>query len=379
MPPPDPTQPAGPQNDSVLISGFAGLKNTVSPERLSPKDLARARNIDLDDAEQAHRRRGRRLAVIGNFHSLFNTEGGRVFGVKDGVLSRINPDYSVDEVVSGIASDPLSYTQIGPMLYFSSTSNSGKIQLQTLTPDRWGSIGGDGLWFSPVVHPELPQLAGPAAPNPNVPIAGPDVTLPPINGRLFGAPPMAQFIAWYNGRIYLAAKRTLWATELYLYDFVDKTKNYRQFEADITGLAAVEDGIYVGTADAVYFISGSFTDGARTRRIHSPCIPGSMIVVPAEHVDPEARIRPDLPGKSRKAMLCHTQSGIVVGLEGGTTYNLTDDTYWFPQAQRAATMFREQDGMRTVVSALDSGGTPSENARFGDFLDATIIRANGIG
>jgi hypothetical protein len=37
-------------------------------------------------------------------------------------------------------------------------------------------------------------------------------------------------------------------------------------------------------------------------------------------------------------------------------------------------MFRRQDGYNTYVTVLDSEGMPVQNAAFGDYLDATIIR-----
>src|ERR1700677_3122469 len=176
--PPPPPPAAPPVDDSIVIREFSGLRNTISPERLSPKELARGRNIDIDDAEQIHRRRGQRLALIGNFASLFNTEGGSVYVVMNGQLGRLYPNYSFMPIVAGIAPDPLSYVQIGPTLYFSSASNSGIINLRTLEPGPWGEIGGSGFWFSPVVHPTTPPLAGPGTPSPNVPLVGPGFTLP---------------------------------------------------------------------------------------------------------------------------------------------------------------------------------------------------------
>ena len=58
--PQDPNLP-----DTVIVGAYDGLKNTVAPERMGPKDLQKAINIDLDDSGQPRRRRGYELALDG--------------------------------------------------------------------------------------------------------------------------------------------------------------------------------------------------------------------------------------------------------------------------------------------------------------------------
>ena len=100
-------------------------------------------------------------------------------------------------------------------------------------------------------------------------------------------------------------------------------------------------------------------------------VPGSMVPAPGELADPHNM---DQPVESRKAMMFLTDSGVCVGMEGGQSFNITQNHVWFPRAASAAPLFRRQDGVNTYLAVLDSRGTPTDSARIGDYIDAQIIR-----
>lgn len=340
--------PVGVTQDSVVLSKFVGLRNTIGQERLAPGELERAQNIDLDDAGQPHRRRGYTQVAAGAWHSLYTSTRGTL-GVKDGVLSIINPDYSTQVLKAGVGPSPVAYVDVGPETYFSSASDSGVI-LADNTVEPWGAVGGAGTWLSPVVNPTS--------------------TLSPIQGRLLGAPPMATALAYYNGRVYLAEGRTVWATELFMYRYVDKTRTYMLFETDVTVIGAVTNGLYVGTRTGVYFLGGTFGEMRRQPLSAYGAIPGTLVNVPAELVHPQANT-------SRNAVVFMTTSGLVAGFDDGQLLNLTQDRVLFPGAVAGAALFRRQDGVNQYIGATDSGGSPTSAARIGDYVDVEIRRFRG--
>ena len=348
----DPTQ------DSIVIDRFTGLKNVITTERLAPPDLARAVNIDLDDAGQVHRRRGYTQVVSGNWHSLFRSNNGTVYGVQNGVLGIVRPNYAFTALQSGIGPGPLAYVQVGPDIYFSSPASSGRITASnTVVP--WGAVNDGGFWFSPVVNPTD--------------------SLPPIKGKQLAKPPMATSLTYYNGRIYLSNQRALWATELYAYNYVDKTKSYLFFETNINVLGAVIDGIWVGTDDAIWFLSGDKHPLKRERILNARVIPGSLVYVPTELIHPQRRIQPEAPIDSKLSVCFLTSQGLLAGLPGGELHDLTETRVLFPEAISSSALFRRQDGINHYLNVSDSGGDPTNAARIGDYVDATIIRAAGAG
>jgi hypothetical protein len=313
--------------------------------------LEAAVNVDIDDVGQIHRRRGYTRVAGGNFHSLYSDETGLVLAVKDNTLGVIYDNYVFEPLLPSAGSDPLDYVRVGETVYFSSAVASGKIG-SDLVVSRWGEQVAPGTWLSPVVRPTS--------------------TLGMVKGKLISAPPMATALTYFNGRIYLANENVVWATELYLYDYVDKTKNFLQFESDITMLATVADGIYVGTKDAVWFLSGPFNEMKRIKLISYGALPRSAVDVPAELIKPQIEQDPQSP--IRNAVMFMTNYGVCAGFDGGAIYNLTQAEVLLPTARTVAPMFRRQDGVNSYVAVTDCGGTPSANTRIGDYVDAEIVR-----
>src|SRR5574343_397415 len=351
--PPSPPPSNNPDPDPSIVFGkFAGLTNTVTPERLDANELWKAENVDLDDRGMLHRRRGYTQRISGKAHSLFTAANGEVYAVIDNELVIIRQDFSTHLVRSDMGPHPLAYVQVGDTIYFSSPSDSGKIIDGVVSP--WGADV-DHMWLSPVVPP-TPTLAA-------------------IRGRVLGQPPAATVLAYFNGRIYLANGRQVWATDLYLYDYVDKTRNFWTFESDVVMLGVVTDGIYVGTLDGVWWVSGPTFDKMKRQKVmDSPVIPGSMVDIPAEIANPpQIGMDADTPLKIAVSFL--TTNGFCVAQDGGQAYNLTEAKFIFPFTESAAAMFQRQDGINKYVAVCDSGGTPVTTARIGDFVEAELIRA----
>lgn len=358
---PDPQAGAPLPEVGKVLNSWTGLKNTLQPERLDPKDLVRARNVVLDDSGQPSRRRGYTLKLRGNVHSLFTSYQGVVLGVVNSELGVINPDYS-HQPLAFIGTDPaagmlpLAYAQVGDLVYYVGEIDRGVVNLPGCSWGPWGDP--DDLWLSPVVNPTE--------------------TLPPVAGRLLKQPPYATCLTYFNGRLYLGQGRTLWATDLYLYNFVDATSGYKLFEADITMTGAVTDGVYVGTKEAVWFLTGpTFAEMKRVWAMDAGVIPGSMVYIPGELANP-----PQVPLVAmtpiESAIMFMTTKGVCIGLDGGKVTNMTETKYIFPDSVGAAALFRQQDGVNQYIAALQNGGSPTQSAAIGDHLDVTIIRGSGF-
>lgn len=337
---------------SILLGSFTGIKNTVSEERLGKDDLAAAVNVDIDDAGQLRRRRGMVQRDTRRCHSA-KTLGNITLIVLEGVLGQLFPDYSFTAIAT-VGDDPLCYARVGDTIYYSGESTSGKI-VQGIRSD-WGEAGA-GTWVSPVIRPTP--------------------TLGQIRGKQLTAPPNATCMEVYKGRIYLGAGPVIWATETYKYDRVDRTRNFLPFEAEVTMIAAVDDGLYVGTVDELMFMAGTLDAGFKLTHItQGGVIPGSCVVVPYSKSLPQARSGPVPEGSGPLFM---SASGIIVGTNSGNAFNLTQDRTVFPGAVNAAALYREDQGANSYIAVADSAGGPVANARIGDYVDAEIIRASQRG
>lgn len=381
-----PAKPKKAQNDSVEFRKFVGLKNVVDRERLGPDELEIAINVDLDDVGELHRRRGRRLVAAGNWSGLIESNEGRIYGILNGSLVRVYPNFTTAILKGGFEQFlplPLAFVQVGPLLYFSCREQAGIIDTRDDTVSPWQ---GPSLGPTPIadpLDPHAPPLpALPAGTWWYSPVVNPQTTLPPIAGKILGPPPPnAEFLAYFNGRIFLGEGKNVWHTELFNYRYVNKTRNLFQFEADITMLGSVTDGLYVGTTEGLWFMSlatrveghpaGAFK---RVRVMDSGVLPGSMVYIPGELANPaQVGLNEDTPLKV--SLMFMTQAGYCAGQDGGQAVNFSEDKFIFPAADRAAAMYRNQAGTHQYVAVLNSGGSPSSNARIGDYVDATIRKA----
>ncbi len=378
----NPAQPTAfaPPKDSVEFRKFVGLKNTVERERLGPDELELAINVDLDDVGELHRRQGSQLVAPGNWASLFNSDLGKVYGICNGSLGRILPNFSFLPIQTGFNPlDPLANVQVGPNIYWSCRTQAGIIDVQNDTC---------GPWVGPSLPP--PYIPDPLDPNalppPALPmntwwwspVVNPLTTLPPVKGKILGPPPFAQFLAYFNGRIWLAQGKTLWHTELFLYNYVNVTRNFMQFEHEITMVGSVTDGIYVGTKEGVWFLShGTRIEGhppgafKRVRVMDSGVIPGSMVYIPGELGNPP-QVGLDSKTPTKVSLMFMTTNGYCVAEDSGRTTNFSEANFIFPDAVSASAMYRFQLGMHQYVTKLNHGGTPTTNVRIGDHVDVTL-------
>jgi hypothetical protein len=382
----NPPQPAASQlqSDSVSFRKFAGLKNIVESERLGPDELEIAINVDLDDVGELHRRQGAQLKVPGNWSNIFTSNNNRIYGVYNGNLVRVYPNFATLIMQTGFdPTVPIAYEQVGDNLYWSCSTQNGIIDTIHDT---------SGPWLGPSLGPNyIPDLLDPNAPQAPAlpagtwwlsPIVNPKSTLAPIKGRILGPPPFASFLAYFNGRIYMGIGKTVWYTELYLYNYVNVTKNFFNFESDVTMVGSVTDGIYVGTKnDGVWFLSPApriegHPAGAmkRLRVMDSGVVPGSMVYMPGELGNPpQVGLDSDTPVKV--SILFMTGNGYCVAQDGGNTTNFSEDKFIFPTSKVASAMYRQQQGVHQYVAVLNSQGDPVSNARISDHVDTTLRKA----
>lgn len=340
--------------ESIVLEKFLGLNNVRSPERLAMGELSIARNVVLDDAQQMRSREGYAVRAAGSHHSFCNI-AGRAFVVRAGVLGVLGAGLTFTPLAT-VGDDPLSYTEVGDVVYASSTSWSGKISATNIV-SAWGAASSGAQWISPVMTPTA--------------------TLGQISGRRLSLPPLSELVAEHNGRIYLAIDNMLWVTELYLYSQVDRDKNFIQFEHRITMLYSGDGGLYVGTTRKVYFLPGTFTQGMRINTaMDAGVIPGSLVEIPAPMVHPGAgsQLIPEgfLP-------VFTTTAGICVGLAAGEVHNLTQGRVEFPIVAQAAALHRNDSGNSQYIVSEAGGSAWSLNTRTKTVTELTGYGFNSFG
>lgn len=408
------------------LKNFTGLANTVSAESLPEGGLVAARNVDIDDAGSIRRRRGTSLIEAGNFHSLFRSADGRLLVVRNGDLCRLNDALQATVIYPEVGDEKIHYEQIGDVVFAKSPTCALRISANG-EAQPWGVPHASGLHLSVVagtmpgglyqvaatlvrksdgleggvaeiqvidlagnsaIAVTLPEVAGYEA---NIYVSAPNgealfLAAAGVNGatvissqaaqrgiplRSIGKyPPTGRGpLARGFGRLYIADGHVLWATDPGQYEQVTRESGYRLFEGRITFLASVAAGVFVGTESGVYFMAGPF-DAARLSPVSNQGAPEQT----PQEIDLAYVLKGDQQGVG---VLFMTDGGICVGLADGQVINLTNKQFEFPKASEVSVLYRKQDGLNQFVGVSSHPGTPTGSARFGDFVDAEIIRHKG--
>lgn len=171
-------------------------------------------------------------------------------------------------------------------------------------------------------------------------------------------PPMGKALDHYNGRIFIvdaAEPNVVWYTEAQDYDHVNLRKNYYQFAAPVSVIAAVKDGLYV-CADQTYFIPGAGNPDARREIIlEFGAIEGSASTLP----------------NSANAIWMSIH-GPVIGKDGGVVELIAEKAIAAADMTNATSMVREKDGLRQFVVVGSNG--ESSFLQAGSYAEAEIVR-----
>lgn len=169
-------------------------------------------------------------------------------------------------------------------------------------------------------------------------------------------PPPGTGLELHNARIYIAQGKVLWPTDPFRYGLYMPHKSHFPFADEIRMHAAVSDGIYVATAAKTYFLSGMDTDALRIREVLPYGAPAGAAT--------------KLPGTDRIAWFSHR--GWVLGGSSGAVKNLMEAQNAVAAFARAATLYREEGGLKQLIAIAQQGVAPAGQAK--DYTDYEIAR-----
>lgn len=168
----------------------------------------------------------------------------------------------------------------------------------------------------------------------------------------------------FNGRLVTAQGDTVWFSEPYRYGLTSLRHNFVRFNSAVTVVEPVTGGVFVGTREAVYFLAG---DGPRTFQqgvasTNGPGVGGSTLVpssaLPKKYADQT----------SGMAAVWLGPRGYSVGLPSGMAHDIQQDRLDLPQIEAGRTVFWTVDGLKQVVSVVESPLSAGPGAA----IDSTI-------
>lgn len=177
--------------------------------------------------------------------------------------------------------------------------------------------------------------------------AGKPSTNIPLDRLLMAPPPAWNDIDWYRASLLFAVDDLLVYSEDFNYELVDQSKNFLSFGQRIHTIAAVEDGFYVGTGKAHYWLTGTDMASLSLLKVANyGSVPGTKVYVDGTVVG-SGEATEELP-------IWATKRGFVVGLPGGTLKNVHEREVDFPVASSGTALYRNANTQNHYIAVVRS-------------------------
>lgn len=161
-----------------------------------------------------------------------------------------------------------------------------------------------------------------------------------------------------DGRLIVASGNILYYSELFAPTLHNPAKSYIPFAENITMIRPCDGGIYV-SADETYWIAGDLASGAINTVLPYKAVFGTDSEVP-----------------NSNNVWWMSERGMVVGAPGGEVENVQEKFVAVDAATAGASLYREHDGMRQMLSSLF--GTQTNVMAASSYMEFEVIRKETV-
>lgn len=398
--------------DPILIKFPKGLDNR-NREYALPEGTARVlKNVDVTRDGGLIARKGLRVVSASNCHSLFAPSTRFLLLVKDGTLTRMDTGEKFTALTA--VSGPVQYALLNDETYWTDGTTTGRITAtgestfwglstppapvcsavsggacqagayqvaMTAVHTISGLESGAGECVEIVVtegqgiQVTVPSSSGVQFAVYRTPPNGEQVELrraallapgstatlgttllgQPLDSLLATKPLPGQCLVAHKGRLWCASGSVVWFTSEKSPHWLFPDHGYFYFEAPVTMLAAAEDGLYVGTANSVYFLQGSDPAKMTQRPVaaegaarYSPTtLPYDLFLGPGSF-------------PTRQCAWWTVNGQLAIGKPGGIVLYPTQDRFSAGAVTTGVLAYRDYAGLRQLVAALDTQTNPTQ-------------------
>jgi hypothetical protein len=409
-------------SQEISIAGFSGMNNVKQDESFySAEGIAEPKiilNADVGITQGVVARPGMtRVVVLPGAHSLW-AGLSCMLCVADGVLYRISQ--GVGYVVSAIddRGEPVDYVEIDGKVYFSNQYCKGVFDPVTNTVSDWGVLPPSGPMLLTGSGSLLPgtynvtmtlasgdEMSG-TGPITSIELAagggiqvlnrpsGATVwctdaneyifyrigeississipTVEPCPSLMCSPPPFLSNLCYAFGRVWGSSGKTVYYSQPFKFGWFRLSANRFEFESDVTVIAKVPTGLFIGMKDKTRFLMGTEPEQMQQSDAGAGSVPGTLAYcnnVPylADILGTPEKGYVDVP-------IWVTAEGIVAGNASGRFFNLTKNKLMFGTPERGASLYRDQKGVFQFLSSFKSGVTGS-GAGFSDEATCEVFR-----
>lgn len=405
----------------VPLGGFAGINNRLPDHQLGIVERGRkagdylrnAINVDITDAGTVQRRKGVTLAQTGDdCHSLwsdgealaFYVDGATLYqwprtAVRSGLVPGARCSFTkapdgwvywtngivLERIRNGV-SEPAGLETPNPVPNVTATEGgslpAGYYQVSITATDAEGRESG-ATWPVQVQVPQdgVLQIDGMPAGLKNIYVSSlnGDVlfhamtttstsyvfpVMPSLGPQLqtLGLRPMpaGHIVRWDKGRLVIVQGNVIYVSEPYAPGWFDPGRGYLPLPDRVVMYAPVDGGRYFATRDKTWWLPGGDIEASQlTEQLPYGVVEGSQVTI-----------------ENSTDVAWFSTRGFVRASAGGQIENLQEDTVAVGEAGYGATLFRDYDGMRQLVSAVQDAR--KAKAAVSSSFAAEIIRKESM-
>lgn len=189
-----------------------------------------------------------------------------------------------------------------------------------------------------------------------------------LEGLLLDKFPHCDLLQYYRGRLYGAKGDVVYFSEPLQYGQIRMASNFIPFGDEVTIIAPVMDGLFIGTKSSTYFISGDSPDKfSLINTSHFGSIKGTLVMIDASLFGIEA---------AGKLPYWFIETGGVIGLPGGQLKKVHENRVAMDKFTEGSSLFKRSHGVNQVISAL-RGNTERGGFRMKEVVTVNVFR-NGV-
>jgi len=197
----------------------------------------------------------------------------------------------------------------------------------------------------------------------------------PLPSLFCSPPPYMEYILHAFGRMWGARKNILYYSEPFHLDWWKLGTNFFEFATDITLVAKVKTGLFVGCIDRTYCLLGTKPEEMQQLDVGAGAIPGTLsycndIIELGDTISPPEKKHVSVP-------VWVSQEGIVAGNPVGRLFSLSQQKVRFAPGSIGASLYRKKDGQFQFLTSFPKGGE-QDGLGMSDNATVEVIRKGQV-
>jgi hypothetical protein len=196
-------------------------------------------------------------------------------------------------------------------------------------------------------------------------------TVEPCPSLLCSPPPFLSNLCYAFGRIWGSSGKTVYYSQPFKFGWFRLSANRFEFESEVTVIARVPSGLFIGMRDKTRFLEGTEPEKMQQSDAGAGSVKGTLAYcnnVPylADILGTPEKGYVDVP-------IWVTAEGIVIGNANGRLFNVSKNKLKFGTPEHGASLYRSQNGVFQFLSSFKQGASGS-GAGFSDEATCEVFR-----